>query len=168
MSFLIFQSYCFLFSKSSIWDIKAGYSGNTDGIDTYVIVTNLYLRCPFYSQYLKKHRNLTDLCLPSSKTFKSRQCLMAIQSKFLVKCFNHKVNTFSSPGEFKCILHKWNLTVCVGNGPGNLNLQCRAYEAVKTILTPQSCQGVVYSIWGKALPEVNRILRANLGLQLPS
>ena len=76
--------------------------------------------------------DLTNSCLPTTKVLKSRQCLMAIQSKFLVKCSTQKINTFSSLGDFKHILHKQHLSVLeIGHAIKIYN--AASMKAVKTI-----------------------------------
>lgn len=72
---------------------------------------------------------------------------MAAKSQLIVKCFNQKINTFSSLGDFKSILHKQNLTICVGNWPGNSNRSSWIWKTVKAVLTPPSCEDGIYSMF---------------------
>lgn len=91
--------------------------------------------------------NSKNSYLSIRKALKSRQYLMATQRQLLAKCFHQKINTFSSLGDFKSLLHKQNLAICVGNWPGNQNLPCCIWKAAKAVLTPRSCQDVIYSMF---------------------
>lgn len=88
----------------------------------------------------------------------SKQYLIATQSKFLVKSFNQKINTFSSLGNLESTLHKQKGHICAGGWPGHGHLHGCLDRGCKNHVSTLASSRQSLSTRRNTLPRGNRLL----------